>query len=191
MKKEVCLSDAKLVDDQENTAETKRKRKQAILTVIQPPKATTPVSLNWIGLTRSAPEYFEKLALKKAKHPTLGSCISYTRTNSKFSSRQRCFCTLYPGGYTVGASTSYNPWCCCQRLEALKELLIKKYLYLLIKKDLLISFMKVSSKTKMLKWQKTIQARKCQKTIQAIKKVTGKFRMFFLVKILIDGQKPF
>ena len=29
----------------------------------------------------------------------------------------------------------YNPWCCCQRLEALKELLIKKYLYLLIKKD--------------------------------------------------------
>ena len=46
MKKEVCLSDAKLVDDQENTAETKRKRKQAILTVIQPPEATTPVSLN-------------------------------------------------------------------------------------------------------------------------------------------------
>ena len=43
-------------------------------------------------LTHSAPEHFEKLALKKkAKHPTLNAYISKTRTNSesklKFSER--------------------------------------------------------------------------------------------------------
>ena len=45
------------------------------------------------------------------------------------------------------------------------------------KKDLLISFMKVTMKTKMLKSQKNI--------IQAIKKVPWTFLTFFLVKILV------
>ena len=34
-------------------------------------------------LTNSAPEYFEKLALKKAKRPTLTGYILKTRTNSE------------------------------------------------------------------------------------------------------------
>ena len=46
----------------------------------------------------------------------------------------------------------------------------------LVKKDLLISFMKITMETKMFK---------CQKIIQAIKKVTGKFQIFFLVKVLV------
>ena len=85
------------------------------------------------------------------------------------------FCTLYPRGYTAGAFAPYKPRCCCQWFAALKELLMKKYL--LIKKDLLISFIKVIMKMKMFKCQKTI--------IQAIKKVTRKFLIFFLVKILV------
>ena len=48
----------------------------------------------------------------------------------------------------------------------------------------------MTSKMKILKCQKTIQAMKCQKTIQAIKKVTEKFRILFLLKILTNGQKP-
>ena len=36
-----------------------------------------------IPLTHSAPEYFEKSALKKAKHPTLNVYISKPRTNSE------------------------------------------------------------------------------------------------------------
>ena len=51
MKKEMCLSDAKLVDDQENTAETKRKRKQAILTVSPTSESNNSsiTKLNWIN----------------------------------------------------------------------------------------------------------------------------------------------
>ena len=45
------------------------------------------------------------------------------------------------------------------------------------KKDLLISFMKVTMKTKMFKCQKKI--------IQVKTKATGKFLTFFLVKILV------
>ena len=41
------------------------------------------------------------------------------------------------------------------------------------------SFMKVTTKTKMFK---------CQKIIQAMKKVTGKFLTFFLVKVLVMFQ---
>ena len=41
------------------------------------------------------------------------------------------------------------------------------------------SFMKVTTKTKMFK---------CQKIIQATKKVTGKFLTFFLVKVLVMFQ---
>ena len=48
---------------------------------------------------------------------------------------------------------------------------------LLVKKDLLISFMKVTMKMKMLKCQKTI--------IQAIKDMARKFLTFLLVKILL------
>ena len=36
-----------------------------------------------LSLTHSAPEYLEILALKKAKHPTLNSYISKTRTISE------------------------------------------------------------------------------------------------------------
>ena len=38
-------------------------------------------------LTRSAPEYFEKLALKKGKHPTSNTSFSKTRTNLLFFAR--------------------------------------------------------------------------------------------------------
>ena len=34
-------------------------------------------------LTHTAPEYFEKLALKKSKNPILNGYISKTMTNSK------------------------------------------------------------------------------------------------------------
>ena len=36
-----------------------------------------------LSLTHSAPKYYEKLALKKAKHPSLNGYISKTRTNSE------------------------------------------------------------------------------------------------------------
>ena len=51
------------------------------------------------------------------------------------------------------------------------------------KKDLLMSFMKVTMKTKMFKCQKTI--------IQTIKKVIEKYHTFFLVKICVMNNVSF
>ena len=51
MKKEVVLSDAKLADHQENIAETKRKRKQAILTLSPSSESNNSsiTKMNWIN----------------------------------------------------------------------------------------------------------------------------------------------
>ena len=61
-------------------------------------------------LTHSAREYFEKLALKKAKNVTLNGCISKVSANSesklafsgssfRFLQNSVAFCTLCPHGY--------------------------------------------------------------------------------------------
>ena len=54
-------------------------------------------------------------------------CCSYLRemrSGALFFQNSIVFCTLDPRGYTAGASTPYNPWCCCQQLAGLKELKI-------------------------------------------------------------------
>ena len=82
-------------------------------------------------LTHSAREYFEKLAFKK--NPTLNGCISNARANSEskltfseslfnFFQNRVVSCTRFTRVYTAGGSALYNPQCCCQWLDGLKEL---------------------------------------------------------------------
>ena len=74
---------------------------------------------------------------KKAKHPTLNASISKSKTNSErkltfseslfnFLQNSVVFCTFYPRGYPAGGSARYNPWCRCQRLAVLKELMMRQ-----------------------------------------------------------------
>ena len=89
-------------------------------------------------LTHSATEYFEKLALiKKTKKRNFKRLYLKSqrefRVKTKifrkffqFSSKKRCFCTLYPRGYTGGGSAPYKYRCCCQWLVGLKELMMNQ-----------------------------------------------------------------
>ena len=91
-----------------------------------------------ICLTHLAREYYEKLRFKtKTKIPTLNSYISKARANSEsklkfsecsfsFLQNNIVFCTLYPHGYMAGGSALYNPWCCCQQLAVLKEVMMSE-----------------------------------------------------------------
>ena len=91
-----------------------------------------------ICLTHLAREYYEKLRFKtKTKIPTLNSYISKARANSEsklkfsessfsFLQNNIVFCTLYPRGYMAGGSALYNPWCRCQQLAVLKEVMMSE-----------------------------------------------------------------
>ena len=74
---------------------------------------------------------------KSPKKLNFKSYISKTRVNSesklkfsessfKFLQNSILFCTFYPRGYTTGASAPYSTWCHCQRLVALKELMMSQ-----------------------------------------------------------------
>ena len=72
-------------------------------------------------LNHSAPEYLEKLAIKKkTENGTWNGCISKARKNSEskltfsessfnFLEKSTVFCTLYPRGYTQGAPPPTTP----------------------------------------------------------------------------------
>ena len=86
-------------------------------------------------LNTFSPGILWKTSIKKPKKTpeTLNGCISKARANSEskltfsessfnFLQNSVVFYTLYPRGYTVGGSSTYNPRCRCQRLAVLKEL---------------------------------------------------------------------